>query len=195
MSDASRQSISKLPCIPGLQLQEKIGEGGMSEVYRAVHLTLQRGVAVKVLRASAEDGAAVPDWLRESRLMASLAHPHVVTIHDAGQVEGRNYLVMEYLAGGSLRSRMEPGRPWSLAQASLVLDCIAGALDHIHEHGVLHLDLKPENILYTADGQIKITDFGLSVPRGDANAAPGWPEFSVYARLLRPRTPFWPAPR
>jgi hypothetical protein len=163
MSDASPHDAAKLPCIPGLELQEKVGEGGMSAVYRAVHLNLQREVAVKLLRTPAEEDVAGPAWLHESRLMASLAHPHVVTIHDAGQVNGHRYLVMEYMGGGSLRSRMRSGRPWPLAQAAAVLDRVAQALEYIHERGVLHLDLKPENILYTADGQVKITDFGLSV--------------------------------
>jgi hypothetical protein len=156
-----------MPGIPGLELQEKIGEGGMGVVYRAIHLNLQRSVAVKILCAPADEGAAVPAWQRESRLMASLAHPNVVTIYDAGQIDGHNYLVLEYMAGGSLRSRMTPGRPWPLADAVLVLDRIAQALCHIHEQGVLHLDLTPENVLYTPDGQIKITDFGLSVPNAD----------------------------
>ncbi|MDB5309729.1 MAG: stkP 5 [Gemmataceae bacterium] len=177
MSNASSNRTASPPCIPGLEIQEKIGEGGMSVVYRAVHLNLQRRVAVKVLRAPVDDGTGAPAWARESRLMAALAHPHVVTIHDAGQVGGHNYLVMEDMAGGSLRARMEPGRPWSLAQAGPVLDRVAQALDHIHHQGVLHLDLKPENILYTADGQIKITDFGLSVPRADATALPGGRRF------------------
>jgi hypothetical protein len=158
-------------------MQEKIGEGGMSVVYRAVHRNLQRGVAVKVLRAPAEDGAAGPDWLRESRLTAALAHPHVVTVHDAGQVDGHPYLVMEYLAGGSLRSRMQPGQPWPPDRAAAVLDCIARALEHIHGQGVLHLDLKPENILYTADGQVKVADFGLSMPDADAHALLGGTAF------------------
>ena len=167
MSNASPDQTASLPHIPGLEPQEKIGEGGMGVVYRALHLALRRAVAVKVLRGEA---AAGPDWLREARLMASLAHPYVVTIHDAGQAEGHNYLVMEYMAGGSLRSRLIPGRRWPVVQAVPVLDRVAQALDHIHEQGILHLDLKPENILYSADGHIKITDFGLSVPRAGVTA-------------------------
>jgi serine/threonine-protein kinase len=170
MSRPALEGAATAPCIPGLELREKIGEGGMGVVYRAVHLTLQREVAVKVLRAPLDEDGGVPAWLRESRLMASLAHPNILAIHDAGQVEGHNYLVVEHAAGGSLRARMEPGRPWPLAQAVEALDRIARALEHIHQQGVLHLDLKPENILYTADGQIKITDFGLSVPRDDTRA-------------------------
>jgi hypothetical protein len=105
--------------------------------------------------------------------MAALAHPHVLTIHDAGRVNGSSYLIMEYAPGGSLRARMTAGRPWPLAEAAQLLDCVARALEHIHAQGILHLDLKPENILYAADGQIKITDFGLSVPHAGAGPAPG----------------------
>jgi hypothetical protein len=157
------------PSIPGLDLQEKIGAGGTSVVYRAVHRNLQRTVAVKLLR-TADEGGPGPARLGESRLMASLAHPHVVAIHDAGQADGYTYLVMEHMAGGSLRTRMTPDRPWPLAEAVPLLDCVARAIEHIHAQGVLHLDLKPENILYTADGQAKVTDFGISVQRADASA-------------------------
>jgi hypothetical protein len=136
----------------------------MGVVYRAVHLALQRTVAVKLTTAPDEDPAGRPGWLREPRLMASLAHPHVVAVHDAGRAEGYVYLVMEYMPGGSLRGRMEPGRPWPLARAAAVLDQVAGAVEYIHGQGVLHLDLKPENVLYSADGQAKIADFGLSAP-------------------------------
>lgn len=163
-------SVAMPPRISGLELCEVLGEGGSSTVYRAVHSNLQRTVAVKILRNLTTGGAASPTWLRESRLMASLAHPHVVSVHDAGQVEGHDYLVMEYMAGGSLRSRMRPNRPWPLTEALSLLDSIAQALCHIHERGILHLDLKPENVLYTAEGQIKITDFGLSIPNADAGA-------------------------
>lgn len=155
------------PDVPGLELLQMIGQGGMSVVYLARHRNLDRQVAVKILDSQADSGA---NWLRESRLMAALAHPNVVTIHDAGQTNGHRYLVMEHMAGGSLRSRMTPGEAWPLAKAMPLLDSVASALSHIHSHGVLHLDLKPENILYTADGHVKISDFGLSVSHSDAHA-------------------------
>jgi serine/threonine protein kinase len=163
--------------IPGLDLQEKIGDGGASAVYRAIHRNLQRTVAVKLLQSAVDETATIPAWLRESRLMASLAHPHVVAIYDAGQADGHTYLVMEHMAGGSLRTRMIPDRPWTFTEAMPFLDCVARALEHIHAQGVLHLDLKPENILYTADGQVKITDFGLSVQHADASALLGGRHF------------------
>lgn len=167
MSTTTPFGLATSPSIPGLDLQEVIGEGGMGVVYRATHLNLQRVVAVKILRGSPRDGAGNEAWLRESRTMAALAHPHVVTVHDSGYANGHNYLVMEYMAGGSLRSRMEPDRPWSLPDVGSLLECVTQALSYIHSRGILHLDLKPENILYSADGQVKITDFGLSAPHID----------------------------
>ncbi len=140
----------------------------MGRVYRATQLSLRRTVAVKVLSPILKGQTPLQAFHRESRLMASLTHPHVVAIHDCGQINGQDYLVMEYVAGSSLRSRMKPGRPWSVAQAAPVLDAIAQALTYIHEQGILHLDLKPENVLCTENGTVKITDFGLALPRVDA---------------------------
>lgn len=155
------------PRIPGLELGDVIGEGGMSVVYRAVHTALRRTVAVKVLHPAAGDG---PDAGRESWLTAALAHPHVVDIHDAGRADGRRYLVLEELTGGSLRSRMTAGRPWPPDRAAAVVDQLARALEYVHGRGVLHLDLKPENVLFAADGTAKVTDFGLATRPADATA-------------------------
>jgi serine/threonine protein kinase len=165
--NASSVSGPALPRLPGFEVQDRIGAGGMGDVYRANQLSLQRTVAVKFLDATAE---APPTFLRESRLMAALAHPNVVTIFDCGEVDGRKYLVMEYVAGTPLRARMRPGVAWSNADAARIIDTIARALSFIHGRGVLHLDLKPENILCHEDGTVKITDFGLAVAKPDASA-------------------------
>ena len=153
--------------MPGYDLLDKIGEGGMGQVHRATQLSLGRTVAVKFLNPLSGACDDRSPFHRESRLMAALAHPHVVTIYDCGQTAGRPYLVMEYIDGATLRSRMQPGRPWSIAEAAPVLDAIAQALSYIHEQGILHLDLKPENVLCTKNGTIKITDFGLAAPHVD----------------------------
>jgi serine/threonine protein kinase len=154
--------------IPGYKVLDKIGEGGMGEVHRATQLSLQRLVAVKFLNPLTPDQPGLTTFERESRMMAAMAHPHVVTIYDCGQVRGKNYLVIEYLSGSTLRSRLRPGEPWPAAQAASVLDAISSALSFIHARGVLHLDLKPENVLCADDGRIKITDFGLASARVDA---------------------------
>jgi hypothetical protein len=167
--------ITLVPCpvaIPGYELAEAIGEGGMGTVYRAWQLSLGRTVAIKLFHPGTPQLAPAVSFQRESQLMASLSHPNLVTVYDCGQVEGHYYLVTEYVAAPTLRSHMQPGQPWPVERAADVLDRIAQAISYIHQRGVLHLDLKPENILCTPDGEVKITDFGLAVARVDAAAMP-----------------------
>lgn len=157
------------PEIPGYELIEKIGEGGMGEVFRAKQVAPSRQVAIKFLMPVPVTNESVPELLqRETTLMEAIDHPNVVAILDWGQVEDRFFLVMEYVPGSTLRSLMKKGEPWEADKALEVLNAIARALTYIHSQDILHLDLKPENVMRSKDGMVKITDFGLALSRFDA---------------------------
>jgi serine/threonine protein kinase len=164
-------AADEVPTIPGYELLGPLGEGSMGSVYRARQLDPPRMVAIKFLHRLASDQSAILSrrYLRESQLMASLNHPNIVAMYDCGKRLGSFYLVMEHVAGMTLRSLLKAGVPWPPAEAARVVDAVAQALSYIHGQGILHLDLKPENILRDErDGAIKITDFGLSLLQIDA---------------------------
>jgi serine/threonine-protein kinase len=144
--------------IPGYQLLEKIGEGGMGAVFRARQVSLDRTVAIKVLNDTAEIG----ERGQEPRIMACLSHSNVVNVYDGGTVSGRLYIVMEFVQGSTLRDRMQPRNSSPLTEVLNIVNRIAHALTFIHSRQFLHLDLKPENVLIDETGEIKITDFGLA---------------------------------
>ena len=139
-----------------------IGAGGMGEVYRARDTRLGRDVAIKVLPAAV---AADPDRLarfdREARLLATLNHPHIATIHGVEESEDVRALVMELVDGPTLADRIALG-PLRIAEAVRLAGQIAEALDAAHAKGIIHRDLKPANIKVTPDGQVKVLDFGLA---------------------------------
>jgi len=146
-------------------IQEQLGAGGMGVVYRARDERLGRDVALKLLPADAIGDAAARNRLeREARTASALNHPNVCTIYDVGEAEGQVYLAMEFVAGQPL-SRSIPAQ--GLPEASIVRigTQISDALEHAHQHGIIHRDLKSSNVMLTPDGRAKILDFGLAVRR------------------------------
>lgn len=151
-----------LPSIPGYEIEGVIGHGGMGVVYRARHLKLDRVVAVKMLRsgdyASAKELAGL---VREAQAIAGLKHPHIVQVHDVGELHGLPYFTMEFVEGGSLAQKLA-GVPQAAMMAAEWMSVLAHAVQAAHERGIVHRDLKPANVLVGSDGMLKITDFGLA---------------------------------
>jgi serine/threonine protein kinase len=141
------------------RLQTELGRGGMAVVYRGRDELLERDVAVKVVgkpELTAQDRERL---LHEARLAGRLNHPHIVAIYDAGQVDEIPYIVMELVEGRSAQEM----KPANLDETVAVAAQLCQALAHAHQQGIVHRDLKPENILRTADGAVKLTDFGLAL--------------------------------
>ncbi len=144
------------------RLIEKIGAGGMGEVWRALDTTLDREVAIKILPdLFADDAERLARFEREARLLASLNHPGIATIHGLHQAEGVRFLTMELAPGADLQKRIAAG-PVPVEEALGIALKIAEALEAAHEQGIIHRDLKPANIQVAPDGQVKILDFGLA---------------------------------
>lgn len=157
--------------IPGFKVERVIAEGGMSSVYLAVQESLKRRVAIKVLD-KIESARDARRFLREARIIASLQHRNIITIHDVGEVRGRHYIAMEYLDGGSLADRIKAGV--SPKQALDLLETMAACLDFVHRRGIVHGDIKPQNILFHRDATAKLSDFGIAERRvGSRSTAAG----------------------
>jgi len=164
---SGRQSVSApnhggWPSIPGYEVLEELGRGGMGVVLKARQTKLDRMVALKVLTPQTESDAAFAErFSREARALAKLAHPNIVTVHDFGQVEGQSYLVMEFIAGMNLRQKLRQGR-LSLEEVMSVVAQLCEALQYAHDEGIIHRDIKPENILFDKHGRVRLADFGLA---------------------------------
>jgi len=144
------------------RITDKIGQGGMGEVYRATDTKLNRDVAVKVLPESfAKDRDRMARFSREAQVLASLNHPNIAAIHGLEEAGGKRALVMELVEGETLQERLHRGA-MPLEEALSVAKQIADALEEAHEHGFIHRDLKPANVKITPKGTVKVLDFGLA---------------------------------
>jgi DNA-binding SARP family transcriptional activator len=143
-------------------LESELGQGGMAVVYRASDRLLERPVAVKVLSKSEPDPEDRLRLLAEAKAVARLNHPNIVAVHDAGEVNGVPFIVMELIEGSALNPRSRPPLDEALAHGR----DICAALAHAHQQGIIHRDLKPGNILLGANGTVKLSDFGLARAAG-----------------------------
>jgi Protein kinase domain len=155
-----------VPIHPGTKLgqyevQEFIGQGAMGVVFRAYHSQLERTGAVKVMQAMSPDADSVARFRYEAKAIAKLRHPNIVDVYDFGEFEGTPYMIVEYVPGGSLASRMSR-RPLDQETALKYLRGIAAGLDYAHQHGVVHRDVKPANVLLTDEDAPVLADFGLA---------------------------------
>ena len=140
------------------RLDELLGRGGMSEVWSATDLELGRRVALKLL-APHEDNAR---FEREARAVAALGHPNVTQLYDYGESDGRPFMVLEYLAGGSLEELLRANGALADADTHRIAAEVAAGLAHAHGRGVVHRDLKPSNVLFDDEGRAKLADFGIA---------------------------------
>lgn len=142
-------------------LVERLGAGGVGEVWKARDRVLNRVVALKFLAVPREGSSALQELLREARAASALNHPNIITIFEVGEREGATYLAMEFVEGDTLRDRLRQGRV-PLGEAVDIVSQVVSALAAAHAHGIVHRDLKPENIMLRVDGYVKLVDFGLA---------------------------------
>jgi serine/threonine-protein kinase len=145
------------------QLLERIGSGGMADVFRARDLMLERTIAIKVLHETYSDDAALQNrFKQEARAAANLSHPNIVTVHDFGFDNGQLFIVMEHIPGKDLKTILRTRGRYSVEEAiPLIVQACAG-IGYAHRAGLVHCDVKPHNMIVTPDGRLKVTDFGIA---------------------------------
>src|SRR5215831_19263340 len=154
------------------EITSHIGSGGIGDVYQATDTKLGRSVAIKFLPdAFSHDTERVARFQREARVLASLNHSNIATIHGLEEIDKRHFLVMELVPGETLADRLKRGAI-PLAEAIPIARQIADALEAAHEQGIVHRDLKPANVKVRQDGTVKVLDFGLAKAMEPAGATP-----------------------
>lgn len=145
------------------QLLERLGKGGMSDVFRARDLMLERYVAIKVLHEhSSNDESFQQRFRQEARAAANLSHPNIVTVHDFGLDQGQLFIVMEHVPGSDLKTLLRQRGRYSVEEAiPLIVQACAG-IGYAHRAGLVHCDIKPHNMIVTPDARLKVTDFGIA---------------------------------
>ncbi len=169
VDNPGRKALAPGTLIGAYRIEAPLGEGGMGTVYRALDTKLNRPVAIKVLSDELADVAARRRFQREAQMASSLNHPHILTVYDVGEFEGRQYLVTEFIDGGTLKDWCGEKRTWR--QIVDLLTGVADGLAAAHAAAILHRDVKPANILVAKNGYAKLADFGLAkLDAGDAPA-------------------------
>jgi serine/threonine protein kinase len=167
MSAVHGASGTAMPGIPGYELLQLLGEGGMGRVFLARQEVLKRPVCVKVLSLAHDEEAELcrARFCREAELLASVSHPNILSIFDFGTTadSGLPYLVTEYVEGGDLRHLLDTGPRLPVAQVRSIVGQVGEALRVLHQRGIIHRDLKPENILRHTGSLFKVGDFGIAV--------------------------------
>jgi len=160
--------------IGSYRLMHGLGSGGMSSVFKAVHIETGHEVALKLLpRALAKNQTLLQRFLREAKSAEALEHPNIVSIYDRGVDEGRNYLILELVEGGDLQERVRKSGPLPPAEAVRVIKTVAEGLRYAVGQGLIHRDIKPANLLLAPNGHVKIIDLGLALqPRTRTSGSP-----------------------
>jgi tRNA A-37 threonylcarbamoyl transferase component Bud32 len=175
-------SAGRPPDVPGYEVLEKLGQGGMGVVYKARQLKADRLVALKMVLAGGHAGEQeLARFRTEAEAIARLAHPNIVQVYEVGEHQGRPFFSLEYCPGGNLDRKLG-GTPLQPQEAARLVEVLARAMQVAHQAQVIHRDLKPANVLLAADGTPKVTDFGLAkkldeAGQTDSNAVMGTPSY------------------
>jgi len=166
MSGAAKGELQPGETVGGYRLGEVLGEGGMGLVFRASRISDGHEVALKVLKVELADDLLFQHRFRqEARAAAEVTEPHLVPIIEADEADGRHYLAVDYVSGGSLAGRIADSGTLGSADLVRVISEVAAGLDALHGAGIVHRDIKPQNILFAGDGTAMLTDFGLAKGR------------------------------